>query len=187
MPPEFDRQAARASARAALDLTLSRPATLGGGRLLAIDGPSGSGKSTFAAEVVLVAPSATVVHLDDVYAGWAGLPRIAESLAGLLRPLAAGQPGHFRRYDWATDAFAENVFVAATDLLVLEGVGSGTREFADLITALVWVEADPDVALARAVGRDGAAYEEQLRAWQRDEAMHYGVDATRERADIVLG
>jgi uridine kinase len=174
-------------ARAALDLLLSRPPTLGAGRLLAIDGPSGAGKTTLAAEISLLAPSATVVHLDDLYAGWSGLPRIAESLSGLLRPLAAGQPGHFRRYDWAAEAFAEDVFVAPTDLLVLEGVGSGTREFADLISALVWIDADPDVALARAVGRDGAAYEEQLRAWQRDEVTHYAVDATRERADIVLG
>jgi uridine kinase len=179
MPPE--------SARAALDLALSRPATLGAGRLLAIDGPSGSGKTTLAAKIALLAPSATVVHLDDLYAGWSGLPRVADALAGLLLPLADGQPGHFRRYDWHASDWADDVFVAPTELLVIEGVGSGTREFAELITALVWLNIAPEIGLARALERDGAAYEEQLRAWQRDEAMHYAVDATRERADIVLG
>jgi len=179
MPPEI--------ARAALDLTMSRPATLGDGRLLAIDGPSGSGKSTLAATLAVTAPTATVVHLDDLYAGWSGLARIAESLAGLLLPLAAGQPGHYRRYDWVAGDWAEDVFVAPTGLLVLEGVGSGTRDFADLVTTLVWLDVSPEVGLARALDRDGAAYAEQLRAWQRDEAAHYAVDATRERADIVLG
>lgn len=179
MPPE--------NARAALDLVLSRPATLGAGRLLAIDGPSGSGKTTLAAGIAELAPSCTVIHLDDLYAGWSGLPQLTESLGGLLRPLASGNPGHFRCYDWHADDWAEDVCVSPTELLVVEGVGSGSREFADLITALVWLDVSPEVGLARALDRDGTAYEEQLRAWQRDEAMHYAVDATRERADIVLG
>jgi uridine kinase len=183
MPPESDRS----PARAALDLVLSRPATLGAGRLLAIDGPSGSGKTTLAAEIAALSPTCTVVHLDDLYAGWSGLPHLAEALTGLLLPLAQGQPGRFRRYDWHASDWAEDVFVAPTGLLVLEGVGSGTRELADLLTALVWLDVSPDVGLSRALDRDGAAYEEQLRAWQRDEARHYAVDATRERADIVLG
>jgi uridine kinase len=183
MPPEF----AREPARAVLKLALSRPATLGAGRLLAIDGPSGSGKTSLAAAIAAVAPTCTVVHLDDLYAGWSGLPHLAEALAGLLLPLSEGRPGHFRRYDWHADDWAEDVFVAPTGLLVLEGVGSGSREFADLVTALVWLEVSPDVGLARALDRDGGAYEPQLRAWQHDEARHYAVDATRERADIVLG
>lgn len=183
MPPESALQ----PARAALDLVRSRPATLGTGRLLAIDGPSGAGKSTLAAAIAELAPGCSVVHLDDMYAGWSGLPRLAESLAGLLLPLASGQPGRFRRYDWHAEDWAEDVFVAPTELLVLEGVGSGSRDFAELITALVWLDVPPEVGLARALERDGAANEEQLRAWQRDEAMHYAVDATRERADIVLG
>lgn len=183
MSPEI----AREPARAVLTLAMSHPPTLGAGRLLAIDGPSGSGKSTLAAAIAELAPTSTVVHLDDMYAGWSGLPRLAESLAGLLLPLAAGHPGQFRRYDWRADDWAEDVFVAPTSLLVLEGVGSGSRRFAELITTLVWLDVSPEVGLARAIDRDGAAYEEQLRAWQRDEAMHYAVDAARERADIVLG
>lgn len=175
------------TARGVVALALSRPPTLGAGRLLAIDGPSGSGKSTLAAEVSALLPRATVLHLDDLYDGWDGLPRLGPALDRLLRPLAAGDPGCFRRYDWHNADWAEEVFVAPTDLLVIEGVGAGHRAIADLVTALVWLEVAPAVGLRRALDRDGAAYEAQLRAWQQDEAVHYAVDATRERADIAIG
>jgi uridine kinase len=177
----------RETARAAVALALSRPPTLGPGRLLAIDGPSGSGKSTLAAAVATLQPRATVIHLDDLYDGWDGLAGIGPTLDRLLRPLAAGRPGAFRRYDWHAAGWAEEVYVAPTDLLVIEGVGAGHRAIADLVTALVWIEVAPADGLRRALERDGAAYEAQLQAWQRDEAVHYAVDATRERADIALG
>lgn len=183
------------TARAAVAVALSRPPTLGAGRLLAIDGPSGSGKSTLAAAVAALQPRATVVHLDDLYDGWSGLATIGETLAALLRPLAAGEPGRFRRYDWQAGGWAEDVFVAPTDLLVIEGVGAGHRAIADLVTVLVWLEVGTEAGRARALARDlaaydgtdRAAYEAQLRAWQRDEATHFAVDATREQADIALG
>ena len=183
------------TARAAVALALSRPPTLGAGRLLAIDGPSGSGKSTLAAAVADLEPGATVVRLDDLYDGWDGLATLGPALEGLLRPLSAGAPGHFRRYDWHTGGWAEDVFVAPTGLLVVEGVGSGHRAISDLITVLVWLDTDATIGRARALARDlaaydgtdPAAYEGHLLAWQRDEAAHYLVDATRERADIALG
>jgi uridine kinase len=182
-------------AHAALALTMSRPTTLGAGRLLAIDGPSGSGKSTLATAVQHLAPGARLLRLDDLYDGWHGLAGIGETLRALLAPLARGEAASYRRYDWAAGSFAESVPLEPVDLLVLDGVGSGHRAIADRITALVWLDIEHDDGRARALARDlGAApatdravYEEHLRAWQRGEATHYAVDATRERADIVLG
>ena len=40
-------------------------------------------------------------------------------------------------------------------LLVLEGVGSGSRSHAGLITALVWVEVPAGLRLQRGLARDG--------------------------------
>jgi uridine kinase len=159
---------------------------LGRGRLLCIDGPAGSGKTTLAAEVA-ARSGAPVVHMDDLYEGWGGLPAIRTQLDRLLLPLSRERPGSYRRWDWYADRWAEVVSVPPAPLLVLEGVGSGSRTHADLVTVLVWVEADADLRLARALARDGAELEAQLSAWTVAEEHHFEVEGTRARADLVIG
>lgn len=165
-------------------LARSRPATLGSGRLLCLDGPAGSGKTTLAAAVADLT-AATVVHLDDLYDGWSGLPRIGEQLATLLGPLAQDEPGSYRRYDWAAGRLAETVSVAPAPLLVLEGVGSGSAAYAAVRTLLVWVDAPPQVRLDRWRARDGAAAEPFIAGWQRDEEALFAREGTRAAADLV--
>ena len=83
--------------------------------------------------------------------------------------------------------------VAPADLLVLEGVGAGSADFAAHITTLVWVEAPRDVRLARGLQRDVQLHglhdaEDELRAtwlrWMEDEDALHARHRTRERADI---
>lgn len=180
--------------RGLLDLVLARPATLGppdgsGGRLLCLDGPAGSGKTTLAGEIAALAHasgiSTTVVHLDDLYDGWSGLSRLGDQLDPLLLPLADGQAGSYRRYDWAAGRLAETVPVAPVALLILEGVGSGLATYRRLRTALVWVDAPAEVRLARWRARDGAAAEPHIAAWQRDEEELFARERTREAADVI--
>ena len=175
------------AAPAVLDLLDARPPTLGTGRLLCIDGPAGSGKTTLAAAVAALVPGCRVVHMDDLYPGWDGLPQVGDQLAGLLRPLAEGRPGRYRRYDWHAGAFAETVTVEPVDLLVVEGVGSGSRGTADLVTALVWVEAAYDVRMRRGLERDGEAFAPHWKAWAAAESQHFAREGTRDRADLVVG
>ena len=40
-----------------------------------------------------LAADASVVHMDDLFPGWSGLPQVDAQLDGLLRPLAEGRPG----------------------------------------------------------------------------------------------
>jgi uridine kinase len=175
------------SAPVVLDLVRSRPATLGRGRLVAIDGPAGSGKSTLAAEVAALAGGAArVIHMDDLYAGWDGLSEVSRQLAGLLRPLAERLPGSYRRYDWHAEAFAETVTVEPTDLLVLEGVGSGCRMQDDLIGVLVWVEAPYELRMRRGIERDGEAFAQRWTAWAEAEEAVFAKHCTRQRADLVV-
>ena len=173
-------------ARAALELVLAREPTLGSGRLLAIDGPAGSGKTSLAEAVFDLFPGCRVVHMDDLYDGWSGLPRLGGQLDSLLLPLAAGRPGRYRRYDWTADRFAETVTVDPLDLLVLEGVGSGSAAHAGLHTALVWLDAPADLRLERGLARDGTGLEARWRQWMHDEAEHFERERTRERADLLL-
>ncbi len=168
-----------------LTLARSRPPTLGNGRLVCVDGPAGSGKTTLAAALA-ERSGAPVVHMDDLYEGWDGLPHVDAQLEGLLRPLAEGRPGSHRRYDWHLGRFAETVEVPPSELLVLEGVGSGSRGVADLVTVLVWVEAPYDVRMRRGIERDGDAFAPYWHAWAGAEREHFALQGTRDRADLLL-
>ena len=170
-----------------LEHVRSRPPTLGTGRLVCIDGPAGSGKTTLATDVARLAPEAVVVHADELLQGWSGLPGLAASVEAMLRPLARGRTGHWRRWDWLASCWAETHAVEPGGLLVVEGVGSGAAAYADLIGCLVWVEAgDAEVRLQRGLDRDGEQMRPQWEQWMREEAALHAADRTRERADVVV-
>jgi uridine kinase len=169
-----------------LDLLRSRPATLGEGRFLSVDGPAGSGKTTLAELVTDAWPGARLLHLDDFVEGWDGLVTVDAQLDDLLRPLAEGRPGSMRRYDWVAGAYAETVVVEPAPLLVLEGCGSGAGAYADVRTALVWVEAPHDLRMHRGIERDGDAFAPYWERWAREEAALFAREQTRERADVRL-
>jgi len=178
-PPTWAQQwAERALAHAR-----SRPATLGAGRLICVDGPSGSGKSTLAAEIATLGAARTV-RMDDLYPGWEGLPEVDPEVLGILRPLEQGLAGTYRRYDWQAGRYAETQRVEPASLVVLEGVGSGNRGWRDLVTTLVWVDAPADVRLARSVARDGESERAHLVAWMRDEDRLFAEQETRAAADL---
>lgn len=175
---------------------LAAPPTLGAGRLVCVDGPAGAGKTTLAAALGRAfrdalrpsgAAAVQTLHMDDVYDGWAGLTAgMATVASSVVAPLAAGEPGRYRRYDWHRAAFAEERVVPPCDVLVVEGVGSGGSAYAAAITALVWVETPPDVRLRRGLDRDGEQMREQWRTWCEQEDAMFVRERTRERADLVV-
>ncbi|GAA1541619.1 uridine kinase family protein [Nocardioides humi] len=169
-----------------LAAALSRPPTLGGGRLICVDGLAGSGKTTLARALGALAPDAVVLGTDEMLEGWRGLPGLGRSVEALLRPLAAGLPGHWRRWDWYADGWAETRTVPPGPLLVLEGVGSAAAAYDDLVTLLVWVEAPREVRLARWLARDGEDMRPHWDAWLADEEALHAQEDTRARADIVI-
>lgn len=173
-------------------LLAQRPPTLGDGRLVAVDGPAGSGKTTLASELqaLLAAdrPEPSVLHMDDLYAGWAGLD---ESLEGrlveqVLVPIAQGRQARWQRYDWHLERFAEWHDLAPPEMLILEGCGSGARAYAAYTTVLVWVEADRDQRLARGIARDGEQMRHHWMRWMRSEAEYFVTNRTQARADIAI-
>ncbi len=165
--------------------TLSRAPTLHDGRLICVDGPAGSGKTTLAQEIAALT-GAEVVHTDELLEGWSGLADLAATIDAMLRPVAAGRTGSWRRWDWHADGWAEEHAVEPAPLLVVEGVGSGAPPVADLITVLAWVEAPVDLRLARGLERDGEAMAPHWRRWMVEEDALHAADGTRDRADVVL-
>ncbi len=171
---------------------LATPPRLGPVRLLAVDGPAGSGKTTLAAALAAElhgrGVAAAVLHLDDLYDGWAGLegtlwPRLA---AQVLEPLRRGLPARYQRYDWQAGAFDGWVDVSVPGVLVVEGCGSARRQAEPFVVLTVWVEAPADVRLERGLARDGAAARSHWERWMHDEAAHFARERTAERADVRL-
>jgi RecA/RadA recombinase len=168
-----------------LMIAMSRPATLGPGRLICVDGPAGSGKTTLATALADMT-QAPVVHMDDLYAGWEGLTDGIAQLETILLPLVGGAPGTYRRYDWHHGAYAETVMVPPSPLLVIEGVGSGAAAYDGLRTALAWVDAPEEVRKRRGLDRDGNTFAPHWDAWATAETDHFAHDQTAARADIIV-
>lgn len=164
----------------------AHPPTLGSGRLVCIDGLAGAGKTTLAAAIARLRPDSVVLATDEMLEGWRGLPGLGASIEALLRPLAEGRAGRWRRWDWYADRWAEWREVSPVPLLVLEGVGSAAAAYADLVTTVVWVEADRDLRLRRGLARDGGSMREHWTTWLEDEADLHAEERAQDRADLVL-
>jgi uridine kinase len=152
---------------------------------VAIDGPSGAGKTTLAAEVA-AALAAPTVHMDDLYPGWDGLRAATVRLQSwVVAPLRSRRPARYRRWDWTAGEYAEWVQLPASEVIVVEGCGSGALPAGRSLSALVWVEADERVRRARGLARD-PGYAPFWDQWAAQERDLYAADGTRERADLVL-
>ncbi len=165
---------------------LARPPTLGAGRLVCIDGLAGAGKTTLALALADAVP-AQVVHTDELLEGWGGLPGLGATIDTVVRPLAAGEPSAWTRWDWHGSDWAESHPLLPGGLLVLEGVGSAPAIVADLITTLVWIEAPREDRLRRGLARDGEPMRPHWERWLDDETALHARERTRDRADLVYG
>ena len=164
----------------------------GATKVAAIDGPSGAGKTDFAAALLTAAlsqslPGALLLHMDDLYPGWDGLDQaVAELHDRILAPLARDERAAYRRWDWEHDRYAEWQSLPATNLLLVEGVGSGSGPGSQFVSALIWLEADRDLRFRRSIERDGERYLPHWQRWAEREEALYASDRTRSRADLII-
>jgi cytidylate kinase len=178
-----DRRAEHVAAIVAL--VDSREARCGTTHLVAIDGPSGSGKTTLAIDAA-AALGAPTVRMDDLYPGWDGLRAATELLESwVVEPLRLGRPARYRRWDWAADRYAEWVQLPASEVIVVDGCGSGALPAGRALSALVWVEAPEPLRKARGLARD-QGYGPFWDRWAAQERSLYAADGTRARADLVI-
>ena len=179
-----------------VDLVLSRKPTCGSTRVLAVDGPAGSGKTTLGGrvcdELTSLGHQAVLVHMDDLYDGWTALEGsrgddLAHRVVSqILAPLSRHEPPRWQRFDWYADRFDRWESFDPPAVLVVEGCGSGARDYDAYSTVIVWIEADRDERIRRGVARDGAQVLERWLAWMESEQAHFAHHETRERADLRL-
>jgi uridine kinase len=163
---------------------------LGDVRLVAVDGPSGAGKTRFALRLAkeLDAP---VVHTDDLLDGWEDQFTFWERLEErVLGPLRRGETAFYQRYRWDRGAFDPvPVRLDPAPIVILEGVSSSRRGNRPDLSLSVFVDAAPDLRLARALARDGddsLAFRAYLERWRSAENRHFAADRTRQHADLVV-
>ncbi len=172
---------------AALLIINRAPTRCGTTKVVAVDGPSGAGKTDFAGALAARLRGALLLHMDDLYPGWDGLAQAVTALhEQVLAPLARGGQATFRRWDWEHDRYAEMHALPVTELLLVEGVGSGAEPGWGLESALIWLEADRDERFRRGIERDGESYLPHWRRWAAHEEVLFAVDGTRARADLII-
>lgn len=152
-----------------------------------VDGCGAAGKTSLAGTIAAAVPDAVVVHVDD-FSG----PRIREwdwprFDAQVVRPLLAGRPARYQRWDWDADRGAEWHDVPPGRTVVVEGVSSTRREVAVPWDLTIWVDAPREVRLARARERDGAAMLARwLEDWMPSEEAYVARERPAERVDLVV-
>ena len=160
--------------------------------IIAVDGPSGSGKTTYAQVVAHELRNRTgsipqTIHMDDLYPGWDGLAQAVDLLTEwVLEPLSQGRDGAFRRWDWLAGERAELITVPTADWILVEGVGSGSAPCRPHLTALIWLEADREIRMARGIARDGETFRPFWERWAQQEEVLFAHEATREHADLII-
>ena len=178
------------------------PPLLGGTRLVLIDGRAGAGKTTLAEALANrlrlddapagadhARTTATVgsLAMDDLYAGWDGLPGVGRELhEQVVRPLADGVRPRIRPWDWHRDRRAPARALPVADVLLVEGVGSWSTPLARWVSLLVWVEAPTEQRRERALARDGDGFAPHWDAWAAAEERVHLREGTRAHADVVF-
>lgn len=170
---------------------LSGSARCGSTHVIAIDGRAGAGKTTLANELALALSlhrDVTVVHLDEIYAGWdmALTHTLTDSLSYILERVAANKVATVPIWDWHLGEFHSDREISPCDLIIFEGVGSAQQVVREMATATIWIDVDRQTGLERVLDRDGVAIEDQMTRWQVREEEHFLSDQTRENADFIL-
>ncbi|MGJ7451474.1 adenylyl-sulfate kinase [Aquipuribacter sp. MA13-6] len=159
--------------------------------VVALDGRSGSGKTTLARRLTRElrdgGVAVTVLHLDHVYPGWDGLAAASACLGEQLLPrLRAGLSAQYPSWSWVRDRPGPQVEVRPSEVVLVEGVGSGSRTSRSLVDLLVWLEAPEPVRHGRAMARDGDSYAPHWRRWADQEEAYLAAERPERSADVVV-
>ena len=153
-------------------------------RLVLIDGPAGAGKSTLAKELADDL-GATIVAMDDLIPGWAGLHAgVSRLMEWVVAPLVRREAAGYRKYDWKAARYGDWQDIGQPAVLIVEGVSSASREPARFASLIVWVDAPRNIRLARGLARDGEASRARWERWMSEEEALFAREDTERRADV---
>lgn len=165
--------------------------------LLAIEGGSASGKTTLS-QLLSRIYGCTVFHMDDFFLR--PEQRTPERLAepggnvdrerfheDVLKPLTAGTPIRYQRYDCHTQTLQPPVDVIPTPLTVVEGAYSLHPLLADCYDLSVFLRIAPELQRQRILKRNGPEMAERFFAlWVPLEHHYFEAMDPASRCDLIL-
>jgi uridine kinase len=156
---------------------------------LAIDGVAGSGKTTLASRLCGDLKNCQVVHMDDLYEGWndpLSQRLTAKVIRELLEPFNQQIPIRYQKFDWILNRFDKFEDLKTSNILILEGVGSGQREFRKYLSKTIWVEYDPSQGFDRVIARDGEGIRGEMVNFLLDQNKHFIAELTKNASDYTI-
>ena len=156
---------------------------------LAIDGVAGSGKTTLASRLCGDLKNCQVVHMDDLYEGWndpLSQRLTAKVIRELLEPFNQQIPIRYQKFDWILNRFDKFEDLKTSNILILEGVGSGQREFRRYLSKTIWVEYDPSQGFDRVIARDGEGIRGEMVNFLLDQNKHFIAELTKNASDYTI-
>ena len=156
---------------------------------LAIDGVAGSGKTTLASRLCGDLKNCQVVHMDELYEGWndpLSQRLTAKVIRELLEPFNKQIPIRYQKFDWILNRFDKFEDLKTSNILILEGVGSGQREFRKYLSKTIWVEYDPSQGFDRVIARDGEGIRGEMVNFLLDQNKHFIAELTKNASDYTI-
>jgi len=168
-------------------------------KLIGIDGGGGAGKSTFAKHLQSALHNAEVIHIDDFYIGpWDKRLEHTDYVVNpmfdwqrykseVLDRIQRDEQVTYHIYDWHEHNTNKIATVPQDAVVLVEGVYTIQKSFAAVYDYKIWIEADMDLRLQKALGRDG----EHMRfLWEEDwlpvERNYIAKDNPVSRADLIV-
>ena len=161
--------------------------------LLTIDGPAGAGKTTLSEllqnKLTELGRTVEIIHMDDIYDGWEYA--LGGTLSSRLRndivpAIASGKPYSTPRFDWLINAWDEPITHQPTDIVILEGVGSGQRATRSSTSLSIWIDISPKEGMSRVLDRDGFGIEREMKHFKKQELIHFAAEGTASVADYSI-
>ena len=156
---------------------------------LAIDGVAGSGKTTLASRLCGDLKNCQVVHMDELYEGWndpLSQRLTAKVIRELLEPFNQQILIRYQKFDWILNRFDKFEDLKTSNILILEGVGSGQREFRKYLSKTIWVEYDPSQGFDRVIARDGEGIRGEMVNFLLDQNKHFIAELTKNASDYTI-
>lgn len=159
--------------------------------IITIDGVAGAGKTTLAAfiyEEYKDRMSVQILHMDDLYNGWADPlgAALTEKLKAIVRAQQSRQVLETTKFDWLRNVPGEPLKIEPVDLLIIEGVGAGQRASRQFAETKIWIDLEPILGLRRVLARDGFAIEDHMMTFLEQQRAHHREEGTRAAADFHL-
>lgn len=157
---------------------------------IAVDGRAAADTASVALEMARILRrrrSVSIVHLEDLYPGWDGLAEgIKRCAAYVLGPLLIGQDAAWRAWNWEAGQEGEERLTSPTDVVILQGTGSGSAELRPHCHAVVWVEVPREHDRRHTAKATGDARALHWKHWTAQEDAWLAVDNVASAADVTI-